>query len=332
LFVVQNKVLNPLLNRCILVVIYYKEGKMASFLELVHLDFTKFIGTRIGNVTLLRELGRGNKGVVFTGFQESLKRNVAVKMLPKATVKSSRDKSMFELEAQIVAGLSHPNIIPIHEIGEEEEFYYQVMPLIEGDDLDNITKKRFKHPVPSKRGLTLNESINLMIQVLGALQYAHEDRVVHRDIKPANILLEQRTKRPYIADFGIAQTAQHEADHFKGLVVGSPVYLSPEQARGENVDGRADIYAAGMTLIKMLIGEVPRRKESSEQIIRRKISDPASFIPFPMSRFSKKFDDELDQIVNKATAPTKENRYQTGSEFINALETYRRQNIDRFTD
>ncbi len=308
------------------------EGKMSSFLDLVHLDFTKFIGTRIGNVTLLRELGRGNKGVVFTGFQESLKRNVAVKMLPKATVRSNRDKSMFELEAQIVAGLSHPNIIPIHEIGEEEEFYYQVMPLIEGDDLDGLTKKRFKHPVPAKRGLTLNESFNLIIQVLDALEYAHQDGVVHRDIKPANILLEGRTKRPYVADFGIAQTAQHEADHFKGLVVGSPVYLAPEQAKGGTVDGRADIYAAGMTLIKMLVGEVPRRKESSEQIIRRKITDPASFMPFPMSRFSKKFDEELDAIISKATAVNIEERFKTGTEFVKALEIYRRQHIDRFSD
>ncbi len=305
---------------------------MASLLDFVTLDYNTFIGTRIENVTLLKELGRGNKGVVFVGFQESLKRNVAVKLLPKVTVKAKREESMFQTEAEIVAGLSHPNIIPVFEIGETDEFYYQVMPLIVGSDLDSVAQKRFKHPVPAKRGLTLQEAFDFTVQILDALQYAHEDGIVHRDIKPANILLEERTKRPYVADFGIAQTAQDEADHFKGLVVGSPVYLAPEQACGKVVDGRADIYAVGLTLIKMLIGDIPRRKESPEQIIRRKITCPESFLPMPMSRFSAKFDDALDEIIAKATDVNIECRYQTAIEFKNALETYRRFNIRKFTE
>lgn len=305
---------------------------MASLLDFVTLDYNSFIGTRIGSVTLLRELGRGNKGIVFVGFQESLKRNVAVKLLPKVTVKAARDESMFQTEAEIVAGLSHPNIIPVYEVGETDEFYYQIMPLIVGADLDSIAQKRFKHPVPAKRGLTLAESFNLTEQILDALQYAHEDGIVHRDIKPANILLEERTKRPYVADFGIAQTAQLEADHFKGLVVGSPVYLAPEQARGEVVDGRADLYAVGMTLIKLLIGDVPRRKETPEQIIRRKITAPETFLPIPMSRFSLKFDDQLNEIIEKATNVSLEDRYHTATDFKKALERYRRLNIKKFTD
>lgn len=305
---------------------------MASLLDFVTLDYNSFIGTRIGSVTLLRELGRGNKGVVFVGFQESLKRNVAVKLLPKITIKTERDESMFQTEAEIVAGLSHPNIIPVYEIGETDEFYYQIMPLIVGDDLDSVSQKRFKHPIPAKRGLTLRESFDIIISVLDALEYAHEDGIVHRDIKPANILLEKRTQRPYVADFGIAQTAQLEADHFKGLVVGSPVYLAPEQARGEFVSGAADVYATGMTMIKLLIGEVPRRRETPEQIIRRKITEPESFLPHPMSRFSTKFDDKLCEIIEKSTHVDTQLRYRSALEFRQALETYRRFHIRLFQE
>ncbi len=305
---------------------------MASLLDFITLDYNTFIGTRIGSVTLLKELGRGNKGVVFIGFQESLKRNVAVKLLPKITVKKQREGSMFQTEAEIVAGLSHPNIIPVFEVGETEEFYFQIMPLIVGSDLDSIAQKRFRHPIPAKRGLSLQETFDIIIPVLDALQYAHEDGIVHRDIKPANILLEERTKRPYVADFGIAQTAQHEADHFKGLVVGSPVYLAPEQARGEVVDGRADLYAVGMTMIKLLIGEVPRRNETPEQIIRRKIIEPESFLEHSMSRFSTKFDKQLDEIIAKATNISAADRYQTASKFKEAVEQYRRMNIRKFSD
>ncbi len=305
---------------------------MASLLDFVRLDYNSFIGTRIGSVTLLRELGRGNKGVVFIGFQETLKRNVAVKLLPKVSIRGKNEESMFQTEAEIVASLSHPCIIPIFEIGETDEFYYQIMPLIAGNDLDSLIKKRLKHPVPSKRGLSLFESFTIVIQVLDALDYAHEDRVVHRDIKPANILMEQRTSRPYVADFGIAQTAQAEADHCKGFVVGSPVYLAPEQARGEVVDGRADVYATGMTLIKMIIGEVPRRRESPEEIIRRKITDPSSFLPPSLCRFSEKIDEELDQIILKSTAADIEIRFQTAEQFKNALQRYQRMNRRKFEE
>ncbi len=305
---------------------------MASLLDFVRVDYNSFIGTRIGSVTLLRELGRGNKGVVFIGFQETLKRNVAVKLLPKITLRGKNEESMFQTEAEIVASLSHPCIIPIFEIGETDEFYYQIMPLIAGNDLDSVILKRSKHPVPDKRGLSLYECFSIMTQVLDALEYAHEDTVVHRDIKPANILMEQRTSRPYVADFGIAQTAQAEADHCKGLVVGSPVYLAPEQARGEVVDGRADVYAAGMTLIKMIIGEVPRRRESPEEIIRRKITDPASFLPPSLCRFSPKIDEELDSIILKSTASSLDDRFQTAEQFKISLDSYQRMNRSKFTD
>jgi len=305
---------------------------MASLLDFVRVDYNTFIGTRIGSVTLLRELGRGNKGVVFIGFQETLKRNVAVKLLPKVTIRGKNEESMFQTEAEIVASLSHPCIIPIFEIGETDEFYYQIMPLIKGHDLDTTIQKRLKHPVPSKRGLSLLECFSTITQVLDALEYAHEDTVVHRDIKPANILMEQRTSRPYVADFGIAQTAQAEADHCKGLVVGSPVYLAPEQARGQVVDGRADVYASGMTLIKMIIGEVPRRRESPEEIIRRKITNPDSFLPPTFMKFSDKIDEELDQIILKATAASLEDRFQTADQFKGSLERYQRLNRSKFSE
>ena len=303
---------------------------MASLLDFVSFDVNNLIGTKIDRITLLRELGRGNKGIVFVGYQESLKRNVAVKILPKATLKNKRDEEMFETEAYIVAGLSHPNIIPIYEMGNADLFYYQIMPLIVGEDLDSIIQKKFKHPIPEKRGFTLDAIFKITIQTLSALQYAHEDGIVHRDIKPANILVEKRTNRPFVADFGIAQTAQKEADTFKGLVVGSPVYLAPEQASGQTVDGRSDIYATGMTFIKLLIGDIPRRKEAPEEIIKRKITAPETFIPSSLMKYSHHIDEELERIIYKAVAPNKEDRFQSAQNFIEALEHYRRLHISKF--
>jgi serine/threonine protein kinase len=302
---------------------------MSGLMDLVTLDYNSFIGSELGSVTLMKELGRGNKGVVFQGFQTTLKRNVAVKILPKASMASDAESEMFSNEAEIIAGLSHPNIIPIYDMGETDDFHYFVMQLVNGDDLDKHIKKLKKHPVPSKRVHTLSACFDIIIPILEALDYAHYDDVVHCDIKPSNILIESRTKRSYLSDFGIAFNNELTASRSTGIVQGSPVYLAPEQALGKKIDGRADIYAMGMTIIKTLLGTVPRRKEKAEEIVKRKISSPETFLTAKLSDYPS-IDTQLESIILKSIEADVNSRFTTALEFRDALIDYRSTNRDLF--
>lgn len=271
-------------------------------------DATRYIGHTLGNVTIVKELGRGSMGIVYIGYQKSLKRQVAVKMLPKVRVTDEFFSRQFREEAEIIAVLSHPNIIPIFEMGEHEEYYYQVMQLIGGADLSSVLKRRLRHPVVSKRLLPLEQTLKLVTDVLDGLGYAHEEGVVHQDIKPGNILVEQRRGRPLIADFGIAKAAQAEYQA-EGLVVGSPTYLSPEQAAGRETDHRTDIYAVGIMLFEMLAGDLPIRREGAKNMIIRKIRQPDTFFTAPPSGFSPLIDDRLEEIILRAVRPDPAERY-----------------------
>lgn len=298
-----------------------------SVFDCISFDFNSLIGRELGNVTILKELGHGNRGVVYLGFQKSLKRQVAVKILPKMLSTAQEDKDRFLDEAEIVAGLSHPNIIPIFEMGENDDFYFQVMQLVVGDDLNKIIKKRQLHPIPSKKILPIEETIDIIIKVLDGLGYAHGEGIIHQDIKPANILLEEKTGRPLIADFGIAKTVQVGRVSPIDVVIGSPVYISPEQACAENTDGRTDIYSVGVTLLKMLCGVLPRRNENVAQILVRKINEPDTFFTQKPSECSPVIDDELEKIIFKSIEVDKRNRYQTAQLFKDDLLHYQKNTV-----
>jgi serine/threonine-protein kinase len=282
---------------------------MINLFESISFDYNKLIGHELGNVTILKELGHGNRGFVYIGFQKSLKRQVGVKILPKLDTPSQKQREQFREEAEIVAGLSHANIIPIFEMGEDDEFYFLIMQLVSGSDLNKLIKQRQKYPLPSKQVLPLKQSINYLIQLLDGLGYAHSQGVIHQDIKPANILIEQHSQRPLIADFGIAKTIQC-ARKDPNVIIGSPVYLSPEQAAGEETDLRTDIYSVGVVLFKMLAGTLPRRQESVEQILTRKIERPETFFTCPPSEASPSINKDLEQIILYAIEPSREKRYQ----------------------
>ena len=303
---------------------------MKSLLDYIKLDHSSFIGTNIGSVTVLREIGRGNKGVVFIGFQHSLKRNVAVKILPKLTADDQREEELFHTEAEIVAGLNHPNIIPIYEMGETEDFHYHIMQLVDGPNLNSVINRRLRHPVLSKRRLSFREIFSISQQVLDALYSAHRDSVIHRDIKPSNILLDKQSGRPYIADFGIAYTSALSADKFPGVIMGSPVYLAPEQARGEIVNQHADIYAMGMTIVKMVAGVVPRRKETPEEIVRRKAEAPETFLATPMENLIENMPPELAVILSKAIAPLPQDRFESCAIFRDSLYRFQQNHPELF--
>lgn len=284
-------------------------------------DYTPAIGRSFGNFVVVRELGRGTMGAVFIGYQQSLKRQVAIKLLPKALARSELARRQFRDEAETVAVLSHPHIITIFERGEDDDYFYQAMQLVEGDDLASLLGKLARHPVPHRRVLPLQHSVRLISEILDGLEFAHEEGVIHQDLKPANILIDHRTGRALIADFGIAKTQQIEY-YARGLVVGTPQYLSPEQAAAGDTDRRSDIYSAGVMLLEMLVGHLPVRDESGRDTVLRKIREPDSFFPEPFQNCAPTIDRIMAGILAKATAADPAQRYISARAFGQAVQRW----------
>ncbi|MBD3347308.1 MAG: protein kinase [Chitinivibrionales bacterium] len=282
-----------------------------------------FIGRDLGTVTLLKLIGKGASGGVFLGFQRTLKRQVAVKIMPKSDKTTEASRELFRQEAEMVAVLSHPNIIPIFEMGEADDCYYQVIQVIKGQDLDSMIKNRLKNPIPTKRTIPLDDSIPLFMQALDGLAYAHAEGVVHQDIKPANILIEERTKRPLIADFGIARTRQSEVKQ-EGVIVGSPLFMAPEQVERKDTDQRADIYSMGIVLFQTIAGKLPLADKNPMELLIKKIEAPEKVFTQKPSEVSQTINHHLENIILKAIAPSPDDRYQSCEEFREDVESYKR--------
>ncbi|MBD3421279.1 MAG: protein kinase [Chitinivibrionales bacterium] len=291
--------------------------------EIENLNTDAFIGRDMGTVTLLKLIGKGAAGAVFLAFQRTLKRQVAVKILPKSDRTTEASRELFRQEAEIVAILSHPYIIPIFEMGEEDDCYYQVMQVVKGEDLNSRIKKRQLNPIPHKRVLPLTEALTITRQVLDGLGYAHDEGVVHQDIKPLNILIEEKQNRPLIADFGIAKIHQHEVRQ-EGTIVGSPLYMAPEYILTHTTDSRSDIYSVGVMFFQTLVGNLPLTETHPMRLIQKKIEDHDHLFGGRPSELSPHVDANLEAIVYKAIAPEPERRYQTCSQFKEALENYGR--------
>jgi serine/threonine protein kinase len=280
-----------------------------------------YIGKDFGNITIVKEIGRGAMGIVLLGYQKSLKRQVAVKILPKALRSQISALDLFREEAETVAVLTHPNIIPLFEMGENDDCYFQIMQFIEGDNLRTIIKSRLNHPLPSKRLLPLHETASILCTVLDALGYAHDEGVVHQDVKPSNIIVDAKRRRPYLMDFGIARVVMAEYKS-EGKVVGSPLYMSPEQAMGFDTDGRSDIYSMGIILFEMAAGILPTGPDTATEILMCKQTAPERFFIKTPRQASRLVNDRLERIILKATAPKREQRYQDCRTFMHDLEPF----------
>jgi len=200
--------------------------------------FLDFQSVLAGRYSLERELGRGGMGVVYLAREVRLDRPVAIKLLPPARATDSRLRERFLREARTAAKLSHPHIIPIFAVDEVGAFVFFAMAYVAGETLTERVRRR--GPLaPSEAGRVLRE-------VAWALAYAHSQGLVHRDVKPDNIMLEEATGRAMVADFGIAGLVRGASGLDGGEVIGTPEFMSPEQALGEHVDARSDLYALGM--------------------------------------------------------------------------------------
>src|SRR5688572_16803672 len=251
---------------------------------------------------ILRKVGSGGFADVYLGEHTQLGRNVAIKIL-----RGSDDEEMierFRREARAAAKLSHPNIIDIYDVGDNEDIYYFVMKYIPGDTLAQ-KMRREKKVMPGS-------AIEITKQVVDALAYAHDRGVVHRDIKPANVLLDEFGK-PVLMDFGIARLSFVGQLTRTGTLMGTPHYLPPEQPLGKPVDGRSDIYSLGIMFYEMLGGRVPFHDDAAIALIYKHINEQAR----PLGELAP----ELTEVVHKMIEKLPENRYQSAHDLYDVLDS-----------
>lgn len=260
------------------------------------------------NYEIEKELGRGGMGAVYLATDKRLERKVAIKVLSLSssnTDAATLDEVIkrFQREAKAIAKLNHPNIVSIFDIGDEDDCYYMVMELLEGDSLAKIIKEQKRYS-PAM-------AANIGIQICNALDYAHDQGVIHRDIKPENIMLSKKGIAK-LTDFGIAQLTQDQAKLTQaGSMLGSVMYVSPEQLHNAaSVDKRADIYSLGMTLYEMLAGILPFDGNSVTEIFMKILSES----PRSLTSIHADIPEGLDKIIAKSLIKDRDVRYQSASE------------------
>jgi predicted Ser/Thr protein kinase/tetratricopeptide (TPR) repeat protein len=265
----------------------------------------------VGDYEVIDEIARGAMGVVYKARHTTLGRVVALKVLLAGEHASPQQVTRFEREARAAAKLRHPNIVPIYEIGQHEGRRYFTMDFIEGRPLDML--------IAHKR-ITVPRALETAAAVADALAYAHGRGVIHRDIKPSNIMID-RQGRPQIMDFGLAKQLDSDTKFTRtGTTIGTPSYMSPEQARGENdrIDVRSDVYSLGAVLYEMLTGQAPFVGETMMNIVMKVIHDE----PVPPRRLNPKLHRDIQTIVLKAMEKDPDRRYQTMGELANDIRRY----------
>src|SRR5215831_8486781 len=261
----------------------------------------------LGKYEIRREIGRGAMGVVYEGFDPMIKRAVAIKTVRADRLAGEESASMiarFRREAQAAGRLSHPNIVGIYDFGEENGVWYIAMEFVKGREL----KDYFDHD----ERFSLPDTVRIMSQILDALDASHSQGVVHRDIKPANIFLlpDGRVK---VADFGIAHIETSSMTQV-GTMLGTPAYMSPEQIMGLPIDGRTDLFSAGVIFYQFLTGERPFGGSATTTMQKVLKEDP-----LPPSTLNVTAPAGMDMVVRKALAKRPEDRFQTAKEFAEAI-------------
>ncbi|MBI4469103.1 MAG: protein kinase [Acidobacteria bacterium] len=261
-----------------------------------------------GKYRIERKLGSGGMGDVFEGRHTALGSSVAIKIL---STPLNRDQDLvrrFFREARAAAGLKHPNIINIQDVGQFEDLHYMVMDFVSGQDLKSL--------INLNPGIDPLRAIDIIAQVARALSYAHSRGIVHRDIKPANIMIDQHGTA-VVMDFGIAKVGDATSQLTQeGLLIGTPYYMSPEQCRGEPVTNQSDLYSLGVVFYQLLASRVPFEGHDSLSIIYRKINN----VPPPIGELRKDLPGGLDRIVHRLLEREKADRYPNADVLLAELE------------
>ena len=268
-----------------------------------------------GRYELIEKIGEGGMAVVYKARCRLLNRFVAIKILRPEFTKDETFVDNFKKESQAAAGLTHPNIVSVYDVGKEGNINFIVMELVEGKPLSQI--------IAEKGRLDYKEAINVARQVASALSLAHKNQIIHRDVKPHNVLITS-TGVAKLADFGIARAVTNSpvVDGTNNKVMGSVHYLSPEQARGSYLDERSDIYSLGIVLYEMLTGKVPFDGDNAISIALMHINETMT----PPTQLVSGIPPQLERVVMKATDKYQTNRYASADELIAELD-----NIDFIT-
>ena len=263
--------------------------------------------TVAGRYTIIEELGRGGMGVVYKAEDTKLRRTVALKFLPPEFIHIPDVHERFTREAQAAAALDHPNICTVYEFDQADETSFISMAYIEGQSL----RKKIE-----SRPLELEEALKIATQAAEGLQEAHKKGVVHRDIKSANIMVTERGQVK-IMDFGLARITESSLVTQEGMTIGTVTYMSPEQARGEKVDHRTDIWSLGVVLYEMLTGKLPFRGEHEQAIVYSILKEKSK----PITDLKPDIPVSIEQVVSKALEKDPNKRYQQAEELLDDLKS-----------
>jgi serine/threonine protein kinase len=269
------------------------------------------VGQTLGGRYQIQSLiGQGGMASVYKAYDPNLRRSVAIKVIHPHLSNNQEFFRRFEEEATAVAHLRHPNIVQMYDFSHDGDLYYMVMEFVMGETLQT----RLKRLNAAQRYLSIKEAITFTAEICDAAYYAHQRGMIHRDIKPANIMLDVNGKA-ILMDFGIARivgASQHTAS---GAVLGTAMYMSPEQIQGLQTDARADIYSIGVTLFEMLSGKPPFEADSAMTLMMMHVNDP---VP-NLHQLQPNCPPELIEVANKALAKNRDERYQSANEMASAL-------------
>jgi len=263
-------------------------------------------GQMLGPYRIINQIGQGGMATVYKAYQASMDRNVAVKVLPGQLAESKEFTKRFQQEAHIIAKLEHAHILPVFDYGESDGISYFVMRYLEAGTLKN---KMEAGP------LSLSEVDRIFTQLTSALSYAHSHGVIHRDLKPANALIDSQSNL-FLTDFGIAKLLESASPRLTqtDAIMGTPAYISPEQAQAQTVDQRSDIYSLGIILYEMVTGRVPFVADTPLAVILKHVTNP---LPLPSS-IKADIPEAIEQVILKALAKNPDDRFNNVADFLTA--------------
>ena len=262
---------------------------------------------RLGPYDVTEVLGRGGFGIVLKAFDTALSRFVAIKVLASELAVSAAARNRFAREARAAAAVVHENVVAIHSVDSWNGLPYLVMPCIAGCSL----QERVDRDGP----LAVKEVLRVGMQAALGLAAAHDQGLVHRDVKPSNILLENGVERVKLSDFGLARAVDDASQTQSGVVAGTPQYMSPEQARGEAVDHRSDLFSLGSVMYFMCTGHPPFRADSTPAVLRRVCDDR----PRPLREVNPDVPDWLAQVIDRLLAKEAGERFASATEVAEVL-------------
>jgi serine/threonine protein kinase len=264
-------------------------------------------GKQFGVYEIVAPLGEGGMAAVYKAYQPAMERFVAVKVLSRTLAESREFTNRFQREAILLAQLQHPHILPVFDYGQVDGYSYIVMPFLQNGTLAELLQSRRR---------TLSEIHQIITQLGGALGYAHARGMIHRDVKPSNVLIDEQGNC-LLTDFGLARMIQASAESLTsaGAIMGTPSYMSPEQGKGDSLDGRSDLYSLGIIFYEMLTGQVPYQDKLPMMVVIKHIRDPLPSV----RKLVPELNDAIERVVIKSLAKEPDERYQTAEDFVQAV-------------